>query len=242
MATKYQEIAATIRKQIEDGSYQTGDLLPDQSTLAAQFAVNRLTVKKALDGLAKEGLIYKQSGLGTYVRGKIPFVNQETDIAVDDVRGGYEEYGEHITSKVISLDVLLPDEFMQQTLNLKRIDPVYEVKRIRYIDGEPVFFEHTYLPVKLVPELSEEICEKSLYEYMRKQKGIKLGNAFRKFSALAASTEDAEFLAVKKGTPILEIEQVIWMTNGRAAEYSINHVAGDKRSYTVMNVTNLGHN
>ena len=84
MATKYQEVADTVRKRIENGTYKVGELIPDQTTLAAEFKVNRLTVKKALDGLASEGLIYKQSGLGTYVRGKIPFVNHERDVTVDD--------------------------------------------------------------------------------------------------------------------------------------------------------------
>ena len=52
MATKYQEVADTVRKRIENGTYKVGELIPDQTTLAAEFKVNRLTVKKALDGLA----------------------------------------------------------------------------------------------------------------------------------------------------------------------------------------------
>ena len=74
MSTKYQVVADAIRERIENGTYKIDELIPDQNALAQEFHVNRLTVKKALDGLAAEGLIYKQSGLGTYVRGKIPFI------------------------------------------------------------------------------------------------------------------------------------------------------------------------
>ncbi len=240
MATKYQEVADTVRKRIENGTYKVGELIPDQTTLAAEFKVNRLTVKKALDGLASEGLIYKQSGLGTYVRGKIPFVNHERDVTVDDFRGAYQEFGpDRIKSDVLTFDVQLPDERIQKNLNIKRIDPVYEVKRIRIIDGEPTVLEHTYMPVKLVPELSKEVCEKSIYTYIHDELGHKFGNAFRKFSALGADDEDVKELNVEKGSPILEVEQVVWLTNGKSIEYSTSHVPGNKRSYTVMNINNF---
>ena len=231
MATKYQEVADTVRKRIENGTYKVGELIPDQTTLAAEFKVNRLTVKKALDGLASEGLIYKQSGLGTYVRGKIPFVNHERDVTVDDFRGAYQEFGpDRIKSDVLTFDVQLPDERIQKNLN---------IKRIRIIDGEPTVLEHTYMPVKLVPELSKEVCEKSIYTYIHDELGLKFGNAFRKFSALGADDEDVKELNVEKGSPILEVEQVVWLTNGKSIEYSTSHVPGNKRSYTVMNINNF---
>lgn len=240
MATKYQEVADIVRERIKDGTYKVGELIPDQTSLAAEFKVNRLTVKKALDGLASEGLIYKQSGLGTYVRGRIPFVDDERDVTVDDFRGAYQQFGaDRIKSDVLVFDVELPSEEIQRNLGIKRIDPVYEVKRIRAIDGRPTVLEHTYMPVKLVPELSKEICEESVYTYINEKLGLKFGNAFRKFSALAADDDDVKYLGVEKGSPILEIEQVVWLTNGKTIEYSRSRVPGDRRSYTVMNVNNF---
>ena len=105
MSTKYQVVADAIRERIENGTYKIDELIPDQNALAQEFHVNRLTVKKALDGLAAEGLIYKQSGLGTYVRGKIPFITPH-DVSVNDFGGAFHHFGEgHIQSKVISFDV-----------------------------------------------------------------------------------------------------------------------------------------
>ena len=111
MSTKYQVVADAIRERIENGTYKIDELIPDQNALAQEFHVNRLTVKKALDGLAAEGLIYKQSGLGTYVRGKIPFITPH-DVSVNDFGGAFHHFGEgHIQSKVISFDVELPQYY-----------------------------------------------------------------------------------------------------------------------------------
>ena len=90
-----------------------------------------------------------------------------------------------------------------------------------------------------LPELSKEVCEKSIYTYIHDELGLKFGNAFRKFSALGADDEDVKELNVEKGSPILEVEQVVWLTNGKSIEYSTSHVPGNKRSYTVMNINNF---
>ena len=240
MTAKYRKVTDIVRERIENETYKVGELLPDQNALAKEFKVNRLTVKKALDILASEGLIYKQSGLGTYVRGKIPFVDKEKDVAIDDFKETCQEFvPNRVKSDVLMFDVQLPDEKIQKNLNIKRIDPVYEIKRVRMVDGEPIVLEHTYMPVKLVPKLTKEICEKSIYAYMHDELNFTLGNAFRKFSALGANDEDVKVLNVEKGSPILEVEQVVCLTNGKTIEYSTRRVSGAKRSYTVMNVNNF---
>lgn len=69
---KYLKVARILQKRIEDGVYKTQTPLPDQKTLADELQVSRLTVKKALDGLQRKGLVYKESGLGTFVLGPVP--------------------------------------------------------------------------------------------------------------------------------------------------------------------------
>lgn len=239
MSTKYQVVADAIRERIENGTYKIDELIPDQNALAQEFHVNRLTVKKALDGLAAEGLIYKQSGLGTYVRGKIPFITPH-DVSVNDFGGAFHHFGEgHIQSKVISFDVELPDERIQKNLSIKHIDPVYNITRLRIVDGKPTVLEHTYMPVRLVPDLEREHVDTSIYTYINETLGLKFGGAFRKFSALGASGDDLKYLEVEEGSPILELEQLVWLSNGKMIEYSTIRNPGNLRSYTALNVNNF---
>ena len=77
---KYLEVASELKKRIENGVYSKQEPLPDQEAFAKEFDVSRLTVKKAFDGLERQGLVYKQSGLGTFVAGESLFYSQTTNV------------------------------------------------------------------------------------------------------------------------------------------------------------------
>lgn len=215
MSTKYQVVADAIRERIENGTYKIDELIPDQNALAQEFHVNRLTVKKALDGLAAEGLIYKQSGLGTYVRGKIPFITPH-DVSVNDFGGAFHHFGEgHIQSKVISFDVELPDERIQKNLSIKHIDPVYNITRLRIVDGKPTVLEHTYMPVRLVPDLEREHVDTSIYTYINETLGLKLAvpSANSQHSAQAVMT--LNILKSKKAARFLNLNSLFGCRTAR---------------------------
>lgn len=68
---KYMEIADLLKKKIQDGSYKLGELIPSQRTVAAQLNVNRVSIKRAIQQLEKEGVVECIPSVGTIVR-KIP--------------------------------------------------------------------------------------------------------------------------------------------------------------------------
>lgn len=68
----YQQIADDIRQRILDGELQAGDKLPTESDLMAEYGVSRIVVRNATNVLQSEGLIKKQQGSGTFVRGQRP--------------------------------------------------------------------------------------------------------------------------------------------------------------------------
>jgi len=66
-ATRYREIAATLRGRIRAGRFAVAGKLPVEHDLAAEFGVNRLTLRKAVGLLEAEGLVTRHRGLGTFV-------------------------------------------------------------------------------------------------------------------------------------------------------------------------------
>lgn len=64
----YRQIAAILRKRIEDGEYRPGARLPSVVTLMQTFGVAHLTAQKALRVLVDEGLAEMSPGMGTYVK------------------------------------------------------------------------------------------------------------------------------------------------------------------------------
>lgn len=231
---KYLEIADELRKRIDQGIYSSQEPLPDQETFAQEFNVSRLTVKKAFDGLERQGLVYKQSGLGTFVAGEIP-IKKKTDAPANAFIGLRNQLGKDtVKSQIVHFSVEFPDEQMQKNLEIKKTEPVYNIVRLRLHNDEPLILEHTYMPVKLVPDLDESILHKSIYDYIHKNLKLKFGHAYRKIQANKADKYDQKYLNAKKDDPILELEQIIWLTNGQPIEYSVSKNRYDTRDYVLL--------
>ncbi len=231
---KYLEVAEVIRKRIKDGTYQVKKPLPDQQTLAKELGVSRLTVKKALDGLERQGEVYKQSGLGTFVSEEIP-IKSSIDSPANEFTGLRKEMGKNrVTSKVLHFSVEFPDEKLQKYLDLHKTEPVYHIVRFRLLENKPYVIEHTFMPVKLVPDLTDEILHKSVYDYIHHVLHLKFGHAYRRIRATRADDKYDHYLNAGENDPIIELQQIIWLMNGQPIEYSFNRSRFDQRVYTVF--------
>ena len=232
---KYQQIAKIIRKRIQEGVYPVDSLIPDQVTLSKEFDVSRMTMKKALDILAMEGLIYRQRGAGTFVM-KNALINQ-LDTKAEEYDGLTKQLPDKkITSKIIYYDIEFPSEKVMEQLMLKENQPVYKLIRLRCLEGQPYVLEHTYMPSDIVTGLTEDILLGSIYRYLKEDLGLVFGGAFRKIHADKASEYDIDYLECAPHDPVLEVEQVVYLQNGKPFEYSRSRHRYDKRSYTILDV------
>src|SRR3984893_6151361 len=62
----YRPLAAQVRNAIRNGEYADGRQLPTEGQLSASFSVSRQTVRRAMQDLVSEGVIYPVAGRGTY--------------------------------------------------------------------------------------------------------------------------------------------------------------------------------
>lgn len=233
---KYEMVARKIRDRIRNKAYPANSIIPDQISLAEEFGVSRMTIKRALDGLVREGLIYSRRGDGTYIRGDIP-MQMEANSPANEYNGLSQELGpDRVTSKVVKCDVAFPDQIQQKNLDIKPTDPVYDILRLRLVDKVPYVLEHTFMPVNLVPRITDDILHKSIYSYVKNTLGLQFGGAFRKIHARKATKDDVEQLNAKSTDPILEVEQIVWLVNGVPFEYSLSRNRFDTRSYTILDI------
>lgn len=236
-APKYEQIAKEIRKRIREGVYQPKTAMPDQNTLADEFGVSRMTIKKALDGLTMEGLIYTRRGDGTYVLGDIP-LKIDTNSPAEEHLGLTAELGhERVTSQIIKFAIMFPTEELMTHLKLKKNEPVFDIIRLRLVNDQPYVLEHTYMPQKLMPDLNEQVLLHSIYSYLKDDLGLKLSGAYRKIHADLSNDLDIRYLNCQAGDPILEVEQVAWLQDGTPFEYSFSRNRYNARSYTVLDIS-----
>lgn len=237
---KYEEIASILRQRINNGTYSEGEKLPDQVALAQEFDVSRMTLKKSLDILAMEGLLFRKRGVGTFVI-KSALWNGE-DSKVDEYTGLSKQFpNKNVKSKIITFDIQFPPEKIKAFLMLEDNQPVYYIERLRIIDDNPYILEKTYFVTDIIRNLTEDAIHHSIYDYITNTLGLRIGGAYRKIHADVSNELDQRELLCDEHTPILEVEQVVYLPNGTPFEYSTSRSRYDTRSYTLTDIINTSH-
>lgn len=231
---KYATISKILKQRINEQIYPVGSLIPNQNELAQEFKVSRLTVKKALDALISEGYLYSKRGSGTYVKKNLP--STRNSLPFNQHPGLSKSLGKSVKSQVISFSVAFPNEDICQQLEISTTEPVYDILRLRIVDDSPYVLEHTFMPINLIPGLTNEILEKSIYSYIKNTLKLTIGDAFRKITAEKSTELDQKYLNSKEHDPVLQISQIVYLEDGRPFEFSTSRHPYDKHAYTMLDI------
>ncbi|MCD7035600.1 GntR family transcriptional regulator [Metabacillus sp. GX 13764] len=233
---KYEWISNEIRKRIKNGDYCVEQPIPDEVSLAKEFECSRMTMKRALDILVMEGLLYRKRGHGTFIiksakqDARVNVVSKETIGLTELLKG------KNISSKIIQFGVEFPSEETAAHLAIDAKSPVYHIIRLRVVEGEPYVMEETYMPANLIPGLTEEILYGSIYKHIIQNLGLTIGGSHQKIRASKPNELDKEHLDCKKDDPILEVEQVGFLNTGIPFEYSFARHRYDKFVFINVNI------
>ncbi|MGL5380260.1 GntR family transcriptional regulator [Clostridium sp.] len=225
----YRKIEKYLKDLIDSGKIKAGELLPSENQISEEFNVTRMTVRSAFNNLVKEGYITRKRGIGSIVLGN----------RISDNIGAMRSYtnemisrGFNITTSLEGFTVMESDDFIKDKLNLEIGENVWEVKRVRYAEGEPVSYMITYMPVKMFPNLKRDDCS-SLYKYIE-ECGYSISYASREVEAIIANEELIKLLKLDCEAPLLHIEQVAVLETGEAFEYSHTYHYGYKLTLKAM--------
>lgn len=218
---KYVEISNDIRKKIIDGKYLPNERLPFEKEICDKYNSSKMTVKKALDILVTEGLLVKRRGSGTFVKDINP-KERDNLIASTQFRGLSSFYVNHkIESKIIEYKVINADKNIAKKLLVTEEDFVYKIIRVRVVDGVSAVLEEMYMPIQIIPGLKKQHLSGSIYEYIERILNLKIKSAHRTITIKKSSEYEQKLLNIKKNEPLGIIEQVAYLDNGQAFEYSI---------------------
>jgi GntR family transcriptional regulator len=134
----YQQLQRALRDAIESGKLSPDDALPSERQLAAELGISRITVRKAIDGLADEGLLVRRQGSGNFVGARIEKNFAKLTSFSEDMRAR----GRVPTSQWLkkSDGQVTPEEAMR--LALSPGAKVYRLHRLRFADDEPMALEY----------------------------------------------------------------------------------------------------
>lgn len=221
----YIQIHNAIKRDIETGKWAIGDRIPSERKLAVVFGVSRMTLRQAIQTLVDEGILERRIGAGTYVANqkvqeKMSGVTSFTDIMLAQ--------GKTPSSKTVSYHLANPSLSEKEKLKLADGEQALRMERIRYADNVPISFEVATVPEALVQQFSKAEVTSSLYRTLERKAGLTLGGAEQTITAQTASERIAEFLAIKRGAPILRLRQRSFLKDGRPFEYVRTQYVGSR--------------
>lgn len=228
---EYRRIGDFLRSQLQRGELKPGAKIPSERELVERFGVAHMTVRQALDGLVREGLLVRRRGSGTFVARTRSVTRSANSIQsfTDDVQPA------KAGARVIEQREIKPDEATAEHLELSGKGKVVELVRLRTVDDEPMAIHRVFIPVKICPGLvSESMEDRSLYEYLATE-GIVFARAQQRIFAAAADQWQADLLNVSKGSPLLGGERVSRDARNIPVEYALSWSRPELSVWTEMN-------
>ncbi len=225
----YYQLRNILLQQIESGALMPGDNLPTERELIDRYGVSRITVRQALNSLMADGLLYRQRGLGTFVR------KSRIEQELSSLTGFSEEMvsrGLVPGARLISAETVEVDGAVAAKLSIAPGQRAFQMVRVRLADGEPMALDVNYTPADIGERLLHEDLEEALYTHFGKM-GVELDWGDQAIQAAPADDLMAHHLGVKKGTPVLLMERVVCATDGRVVEYSRTAYRSDRYIYRV---------
>ena len=216
----YQQVQRVLRDAIERRILGPEDALPAERDLAAELAVSRITIRKAIDGLIKEGLLVSRPGSGNFVCARIEKNFAKLTSFSEDMRArGRTPHSEWIRR---SEGTVTPEEVL--VLRLSPGAPVFRFHRIRYADNAAMSLEYATIVAASLPSL--EAVGDSLYEALERA-GNRPVRALQRLRALLLSAEHAKLLNAHAGDAGLLVERLGFLRDGRAVEFCQTYYRGD---------------
>lgn len=202
---QYRQVYEILRKQIIDGTFKDGDLLPSENDLCSQFGITRPTVRHALDNLLGDGMIRKHKGKGSIVCGP------PNGIGILSISGTTSALGKHnLQTRILSKPAVIPwpDNFMfTLSEEFKRSGCIY-LERLRLVNDKPVFYDLNFLPNINLPRFcNRKFEDQSLFDILRKAFQVEVKGGEQRIRATRADQSTAEFLNVPPGHPILHLQR-----------------------------------
>ncbi|MGE5581418.1 MAG: GntR family transcriptional regulator [Bacillota bacterium] len=227
----YYQLKELLLEYISEHHDQLEKPIPTELELSSRFSISRPTVRQAINELVVEGYLYRVKGKGTFI--SKPKINQEFLLTLDSFNNEMRKKGLNPSTKLIDAKVIPSDEKISAALTLEIGSAVFELRRLRFINHEPIVVVVTYVPAAKCPGLLEKDLEHdSLYEILEKAYGLVVFKAIRNLESVSAGQYEAQLLGIKKGAPVQFFESTTYLADGSPIEYSLAKYRGDRNKFT----------
>ena len=226
----YQQVYESLLKKIVSGEYPVGSLLPSEPSLEKIYHVSRITIRKAVDMLRRNGYVRAQQGVGTIV---LAFsltqnLNKITSFTQTLINSGHS-----VSYKVCDISIIHADKALAEVLSVDLGDEVAKIHRVVLASGQAIAVIDNYIAYQNVPGIEKFASRfNSLYQLLKDEFFISFEMSQDCLTAKVADKELAKELDVKIGHPILCDERKA-ISGGKCLSYDLSYTRGDMYSFNL---------
>lgn len=227
--SKTRRVYLILRDRIASGELTPGTRLPSEPVLADLHDVSRVTIRRALAELEREGLISRRPGAGTFVTSRI--VKRPIVADLSNALAHLVEMGRSTDVKLLSFGYVEASNEVADGLRLDAGEKVQRSVRVRIIDGEPFSYLVTHVPSRIGVTYTEaELASQPLLALIERT-GVKVDRATQTVSATLAGPEVAAALNIEAGGPLISLTRVVYDTKSRGIEHLTALYRPDRYSF-----------
>lgn len=231
----YRQLQERLREQLLKG-WPRERPIPSERLLMRQTGLSRMTVRQAISELVREGMLRRDQGRGTYLADSriLRLLTGHSSF-----RESVEREGKTPATTVVRRQIVHANMTQASLLEIEPGEPVFDLVRLRLVDGEPVMITYTNLAVNSCPQVVAADLRGSLYDFLAGNCGLPAQSSDDTIEAVAADPDVAKLLQVPVGTPVLLLRRLARTTGDIPLEITREYLRSDKCLYRVENPTGL---
>jgi len=226
----YKEVKIRITRSLAAGEWQSGEALPSETRLAAQFNVSIGTVRKAIDELVAENILVRHQGRGTFVATH----TEDRTLFYFFHIVGKDGSKELPVTEMLSFRKGKADSEDAARLKIAHGARTYRIRNVLKLGGAPVILDDIVVPAALFADLDEDAFGKrdgTIYGLYQARYGINVIRISERLSAAKPPLQISGLLGIKHGVPALMIKRVAYTYNDTPVEYRVSWVNTGNHEY-----------
>ena len=229
---KYDIIYKELKRKIETEEYSFKEFLPSENTLVTEYNCSRNTIRRAMADLIKEGYVQAIQGKGV-VNIYQPIEQSTLKIgSIESFKESAIRNNQTYSTKVIKFEYITANKKIEKATGFEEGTELIYIQRLHYFDGKPLIINHNYFLRELMPDLSIEIAEKSIYEYIENTLNINIVTSKRIMTVEKMNNTDKEYIDLKDYNCLAVISSQTYNDDGVMFEYTQSRHRPDYFKFT----------
>ena len=221
----YYQIRENIRNMITSNDYPPNSMIPSEAELCNIYGVSRITVRRAILDLVKEGMLTRGKGKGTFVSETYGLTS------MNGVQGFSQELlglNMRPSARLLSCKIRTADPTLRSALNLEAGTKVVTISRLRMVNNEPCMVEVMNFPYHLVPDIEKEDLSQSIYYLLKNKYDQEVVRARDILEPIIIGDYESKLLELTDPTAGMRSNRIGYDANQHPIEYSTHIIPGKK--------------